>query len=1070
MANLEFFKSAGLNLYLVKDKLPAQKVGSTLVGINGWESLTDFKKYSKQIKEGDNMGFLSGKQYASGRYIEVLDFDIYDKITNGINEPTMALYKKFESLDTNNKIGFFSGSTCGNYGVLIDSTNNEVLREKIEECKQINKCKIKVEELEILYCNNVVLPPSMTNCKKCRRTHVARKMLNDEIGFCIPNQQQTEFLVELFNNYIASKTTKIINTPNGTISTKVEKVAKSALIDVSRIHKNKMLVILECLKESRFTAKQTDGWGQLLVQVANANNSDEVIKAFWERCRVGAYSGITYNEIANAIAGVKISNDFNNANLWKMAKEDNPELYNKHFNKYDEPAFEYEKITFTDDAEKPSHFINYKQVKKYFGDSKYCFIKSSLGTGKTQFIKNVVEKEYSGETREYDWKGKMIVRPYRIAFLTMRQSLARSLMEDFCKLHFLNYLDNDVKKYIRNVDKIIISIDSLEKIGGFDEESGNYIGNTYDLVICDEICSLLKHYDFKEMKNPEKSYQIFKTIIKCSKQTYFLDGDLSNRELGWFNTYIKGKEEVKKPLFNGLTGIKYDLKLSYCKSGQYNKILEALDAGKNIAIVCMSSAECLKMYDALCNKYKCKVIYGNSSDAEKAELCQINSIITNYQCFIYSPSITVGVDINPKIEGVIYKHFDNIFGYVCEGSVSPRDYFQMLARVRNPKSLVINILIANFDMQLTGLYDIIPFDKYYRIMFGDEPVNGLSYIKCWNKWETDNSKYWLDVFQWYANQKGHAFEIVQTTKAEFAEQKKKLEETKSRLNIDLIKSDKAELVFDAVLLNAKPRTVIDANPYEKEDRKVYEDLRQKRIITEEDKELLMSIDIRNNWDNLEYKQERIEMGEAMTHDKLNFEKTVYWQFFGLSNNIEFEDFKENYYRKIDIVKNYVALKKLNEIIEVAPITTRGQQFDGELLNKKIEYLNVISRLIGVDGYKNQTITKEIECEPLNKILQNKDFKITFGIMDKSKGSKKITKKNERDEIVEKAFTRMQIIMRVREVLSEFGFEYEYKQIRQNGAKVNAYDFIECKAVQQYNKKQLENMEEEPEQVEYVIDF
>ena len=49
---------------------------------------------------------------------------------------------------------------------------------------------------------------------------------------------------------------------------------------------------------------------------------------------------------------------------------------------------------------------------------------------------------------------------------------------------------------------------------------------SYDLVICDEFCSLLSHFDFDRMEEPESIYNIFECIIKTSTQTYFLDGDI----------------------------------------------------------------------------------------------------------------------------------------------------------------------------------------------------------------------------------------------------------------------------------------------------------------------------------------------------------------------------------------------------------------------------------------------------------------------------------------------------------------------------------------------------------------
>lgn len=74
----------------------------------------------------------------------------------------------------------------------------------------------------------------------------------------------------------------------------------------------------------------------------------------------------------------------------------------------------------------------------------------------------------------------------------MRQSLARSVYKEFKKHDFHNYLNknDDVNFY---VDRIIISIDSLYKINGVEKLP-------YDIVICDEFCSLLSHMSFTGIK------------------------------------------------------------------------------------------------------------------------------------------------------------------------------------------------------------------------------------------------------------------------------------------------------------------------------------------------------------------------------------------------------------------------------------------------------------------------------------------------------------------------------------------------------------------------------------------
>ena len=47
-----------------------------------------------------------------------------------------------------------------------------------------------------------------------------------------------------------------------------------------------------------------------------------------------------------------------------------------------------------------------------------------------------------------------------------------------------------------------------------------------------------------------------------------------------------------------------------------------------------------------------------------------------------------------NFENIDIDYFDRIYGYICSGSVIPRDYVQMLARIRQIKNPIIEILIA----------------------------------------------------------------------------------------------------------------------------------------------------------------------------------------------------------------------------------------------------------------------------------------------------------------------------------------------------------------------------------------
>jgi len=135
------------------------------------------------------------------------------------------------------------------------------------------------------------------------------------------------------------------------------------------------------------------------------------------------------------------------------------------FNYYDLPEFAYDTVA--------RQYLDNKEITKYFEGKKYCVLKSGYGTGKTTYIGNLLSE---------------LEENTRVIFLTMRQSLARSVYKEFKKYDFHNYLkkDEEVDFYM---DKIIISIDSLYKIDGFKKIP-------YDIVICDEFCSLLSHMSF----------------------------------------------------------------------------------------------------------------------------------------------------------------------------------------------------------------------------------------------------------------------------------------------------------------------------------------------------------------------------------------------------------------------------------------------------------------------------------------------------------------------------------------------------------------------------------------------
>ena len=94
-----FFIEQGFNIWNVdKTKKPCKlSTSNTTIGISGWQNFTESDFINLHVDYTNNIGFLSGYQFKSKKYILVLDFDIYSN--NVKNEYISKLYDKFFQIE-----------------------------------------------------------------------------------------------------------------------------------------------------------------------------------------------------------------------------------------------------------------------------------------------------------------------------------------------------------------------------------------------------------------------------------------------------------------------------------------------------------------------------------------------------------------------------------------------------------------------------------------------------------------------------------------------------------------------------------------------------------------------------------------------------------------------------------------------------------------------------------------------------------------------------------------------------------------------------------------------------------
>ena len=547
---------------------------------------------------------------------------------------------------------------------------------------------------------------------------------------------------------------------------------------------------------------------------------------------------------------------------------------------------------------------------------KSLLIKSPYGSGKTRLLEKIIN--------EYN--------PKRILFVSYRKTLTNDLYGAFSKYGFEKYTN---RKF--HADRLICQIDSLNKINDF---FSDFL--TYDLVILDEIESILNHFNAHTLKEKEYIFDLLRGIVYNSPKCIMLDGDIHNRtfqyvkNFGDFNYIINTfPKSPKKYIFHKL-------------DKSFDKLIyDCLDNNKKIVIVSMTSGFCDKYYNLFKDKYKVCIHTSKTDDELLNNLIDVNNYWTQFDIVIYSPTIEAGIDFNVE-------YFDYMFCVLSDRSTSQRGFLQMCARIRKLKDTNINVYLNELPFY-ENAYPFTQTDiKYYfntlyknhcnkriiidpitnKAIFENQNI-AFNDIIIYNLLEEHNKhkNYFIFILLKLIKEKYHTYELYSE------------ENVDSETSEDNDSTDKQT--------NLTYTEIINANNINQD---LFNDLLKKQ----------------NN--------------STLTRlEKMQMEKFIYMKTFN-TNTID-TAFMSKYYRKLHVVSNIKYLFNGNE--------TKLISVDkGYLLNysniKQLEKKHILLNLLSKFSYNLETIkdtnkkllTKEDMEKIMNNILETKWFdknkKLLFG--------------------------------------------------------------------------------------------
>ena len=322
-------------------------------------------------------------------------------------------------------------------------------------------------------------------------------------------------------------------------------------------------------------------------------------------------------------------------------------------------------------------------------ESPLVFVKSPKGTGKTEWLKTIVDKS----------KKKNL----SILLIGHRRSLITAVSQRLGLTPYIEFTGNSKTgktiekiKFIKPTKHYAICVDSMYRLLTPSE-------NKYDVILIDEVEQVFTHLTSSTIKGKRnETYQIFKHYVDVAKNVYVMDADLNYLTAETIGDFLTDTNKAVKIIINESPQTNETVELYKSKNHLIGELINSINENKR-CFVCSNSKRSVKsLYKMLEDTHgETKNIIAitgeNSHEAINQEFIKnIKTEILNYDVTIVSPSVGTGVDItfpaNNKCIDVVYGIFESRIN-------THLDMDQQISRVRHPACVRVWISPETFRFE-----------------------------------------------------------------------------------------------------------------------------------------------------------------------------------------------------------------------------------------------------------------------------------------------------------------------------------------------------------------------------------
>lgn len=345
-----------------------------------------------------------------------------------------------------------------------------------------------------------------------------------------------------------------------------------------------------------------------------------------------------------------------------------------------------------------TYVYNERYCQEYDPDIPIEVSQSPMGSGKTVCMKKLCIRSDTNEE---------IPRYNRVLLVSPRKTFSREKVAEFAQIlsGFKDYSDQDVQESYDwlDFDRLAIQVESLHRLEDIN------IHNNYDLVILDEIESILYQFSSTTNKEPQINFNVFVKVVAYAEKVVMADAFITNRTLQ-FALDVKAVTGKKTKLAvnlyrpQGMTahvlGIAKSMQQApIAKTMFAQHVIKSLMDNKKLCVVIGSKSfkdeliqevvdhmlrykktdftQCIRDYDSL------------TDDQVMKQLTNVNELWVgeNVKLLIYTSKITVGISFT------VPDDFDATYIYGSFMCPIARDLIQAHFRVRHTKSKTLYVAL-----------------------------------------------------------------------------------------------------------------------------------------------------------------------------------------------------------------------------------------------------------------------------------------------------------------------------------------------------------------------------------------